>query len=168
MMITRRRMLAGSATIAAIAAAKRAGAAASTGQTGGRNGTMAIIRNGSQPSSRGQRNISRAPFASTRCFQTPDPGRVTGGLVTFEPGERSNWHTHPCGETLIVISGLGWRQCWGEPKQEIRPGDVVWCLSGDKHWHGATAMSHIAIQEHNGDGKVVEWLERVSHEQYLK
>ncbi len=104
-------------------------------------------------------------------FQNPEPSRVTGGLVTFEPGARSNWHTHPRGQTLIVVSGVGWTQCWGEPKQEIRPGDVIWCPPGHKHWHGATAttgMSHIAIQEHNGDGKVVEWLERVSDKQYLE
>lgn len=98
------------------------------------------------------------------------PPLVTGGLVTFEPGARSAWHTHPLGQTLIVVSGCGWTQCWGEPKVEIRPGDVIWCPPGHKHWHGATAttaMSHLAIQEHAGDGKVVEWMEQVTDAQYL-
>jgi len=102
-------------------------------------------------------------------FQSPGPAPVSGALVTFEPGARSAWHTHPCRQTLIVTSGLGWTQCWGEPKQEICPGDVVTCPPGKKHWHGAsatTAMSHIAIQE-SKDGNAVEWLEKVSDEQYL-
>ena len=89
--------------------------------------------------------------------------------VTFEPGARSNWHTHPLGQTLIVTAGCGWTQCEGEPIVEIRAGDVVWCPPGHKHWHGATpttAMTHIAVQEAL-DGKNVEWLERVTDEQYL-
>jgi quercetin dioxygenase-like cupin family protein len=162
-------MLAASAAIAAIAAAKPAVAGMPTGRAKGRNGTMGITRNGSQPSSKGPAEYFTGSVRVDPLFQTPDPSRVTGGLVTFEPGARSNWHTHPLGQTLIVVSGVGWTQCWGEPKHEIRPGDVIWCPPGHKHWHGATAttaMSHIAIQEHNGDGKVVEWLERVSDEQY--
>jgi quercetin dioxygenase-like cupin family protein len=162
-------MLAASAAIAAIAAAKPAVAGMPTGRAKGRNGTMGITRNGSQPSSKGPAEYFTGSVRVDPLFQTPDPSRVTGGLVTFEPGARSNWHTHPLGQTLIVVSGVGWTQCWGEPKHEIRPGDVIGCPPGHKHWHGATAttaMSHIAIQEHNGDGKVVEWLERVSDEQY--
>ena len=88
--------------------------------------------------------------------------------MTFEPGARTAWHTHPLGQTLIVTSGCGWTQCWGEPKEEIRPGDVVWCPPGKKHWHGATAttaMSHIAIVE-KLNGKAVDWMEKVSDEQY--
>jgi quercetin dioxygenase-like cupin family protein len=103
-------------------------------------------------------------------FQAPDPARASGSLVTFEPGARSNWHTHPLGQTLIVTAGLGWTQCWGGPIEEIRPGDVIWCPPGVKHWHGATpatAMSHIAIQERDAQGKVVDWLEKVANEQYL-
>jgi quercetin dioxygenase-like cupin family protein len=117
---------------------------------------MQITRNGSQPSGKGPAEYFTGSVRVDPLFQAPDPGRVTGGLVTFEPGARSNWHTHPRGQTLIVTSGVGWTQCWGEPKQEIRPGDVIWCPPGEKHWHGATlttAMSHIAIQEHTGDGK---------------
>ena len=101
-------------------------------------------------------------------FQAPDPARVTGGSVTFEPGARSAWHTHPLGQTLIVRSGLGWTPCWGGPVEEIRPGDVIWCPPGVKHWHGATpttAMTHIAIQERL-DGKVVDWMEQVSDDEY--
>jgi quercetin dioxygenase-like cupin family protein len=103
-------------------------------------------------------------------FQAPDPARATRGWVTFEPGARSAWHTHPLGQTLIVTSGLGWTQCWGGPIEEIRPGDVIWCPPGVKHWHVATpttAMTHIAIQEHDANGKVVDWMEKVSDEQYL-
>ena len=93
---------------------------------------------------------------------------MSGGHVTFEPGARSAWHTHPVGQTLVITSGLGWVQQWGGPKQEVRAGDVVWFAPGIKHWHGAsasTAMTHIAIQE-AVDGKNVDWLEQVSDEQY--
>lgn len=103
-------------------------------------------------------------------IQAVEPARVAGALVTFEPGARTAWHTHPLGQTLIVMSGLGWAQREGGPIEEIRPGDVVWFSPGEKHWHGATAtngMSHIAVQEAL-DGKVVEWLEQVSDEQYRK
>ena len=97
------------------------------------------------------------------------PAQFGGASVSFEPGARSAWHTHPCGQTLIVTFGLGWTQCWGEPKAEIRPGDVVTCPPGKKHWHGATdktAVTQIAIQEAK-DGKAVEWLEKVTDGQYL-
>ncbi|MDY0884938.1 cupin domain-containing protein [Dongia soli] len=130
---------------------------------------MQIKRNGSQPSVKGPTEYFTGSVRIDPLFQAPEPARVTCALVTFEPGARSNWHAHPLGQTLIVISGIGWTQCAGESKQEIRPGDVIWCPPGHKHWHGATAtnaMSHIAIQEHNGDGKVVDWLEPVSDEQY--
>ena len=103
-------------------------------------------------------------------FEAPEPARVRGASVTFEPGARTAWHTHPLGQTLIVTSGLGWVQRWGGPIEEIRPGDVVRIPPGVKHWHGAspaTGMSHIAIQE-AVDGRNVDWLEQVSDEQYRK
>ncbi len=101
-------------------------------------------------------------------FAAAEPSRLSGGRVTFEPGARSAWHTHPLGQTLIVTSGIGWVQVEGGPKREIREGDVVWTPPGVKHWHGATAttaMTHIAVQEPL-DGKAVEWMEKVSDEQY--
>jgi quercetin dioxygenase-like cupin family protein len=107
--------------------------------------------------------------ASDRAI-TSQPADVRGARVTFEPGARTAWHTHPLGQTLIVTSGLGWAQCEGEAVAEIRPDDVVWFPPGQKHWHGAsptTAMTHIAIQE-AADGKVVEWMEHVTDEQYRK
>jgi quercetin dioxygenase-like cupin family protein len=131
---------------------------------------MEIKRNGSQPSTKGPAEYFTGNVRIDPLFHAPDPARVTGALVTFEPGARSAWHTHPLGQTLIVTSGLGWTQCWGSPIEEIRPGDVVWCPPGVKHWHGATpttAMTHIAIQERDADGKVVDWMEKVSDEQYL-
>lgn len=130
---------------------------------------MTITRVGSQPSSKGSAEYFTGSVRIDPLFRNPEPSEVNGGLVTFEPDARTHWHTHPRGQTLIVVSGVGWAQCWGEPKQEIRPGDVVWFPPDQKHWHGATettAMSHIAIQEHNGEGKVVTWLEPVSDEQY--
>lgn len=129
-----------------------------------------IQRNGTQPSAKGPVENFTGNVRIDPLFQSLDPARASGALVTFEPGARSAWHTHPLGQTLIVISGLGWTQCEGEPKQEIRPGDVITCPPNKKHWHGATpatAMSHIAIQEHDENGKVVEWMEKVSDEQYL-
>jgi quercetin dioxygenase-like cupin family protein len=129
-----------------------------------------IRRSGSQPSQKGPPEYFTGTVRIDPLFAAPEPARVSGGLVTFEPGARSAWHTHPLGQTLIVTAGVGWTQCWGEPRTEIRAGDVIWCPPGHKHWHGATsttAMTHIAIQEHNGDGKVVAWLEKVSDDQYL-
>jgi quercetin dioxygenase-like cupin family protein len=101
-------------------------------------------------------------------FDAPDPRRVSGASVTFEPGARTAWHTHPLGQTLIVTAGFGSVQRWGGPVEEIRPGDVISCPPGEKHWHGATpttAMTYIAIQE-KLDGKAVEWMEKVTDEQY--
>lgn len=131
---------------------------------------MELKRNGSQPSikDRGENFIGNVRVDPL--FQSPGPAQFGGALVTFEPGSRSAWHTHPCGQILIVTAGLGWTQCEGEPKVEIRPGDVITCPSKKKHWHGATAttaMSHIAIQE-SKDGKSVEWLEKVTDEDYLR
>jgi quercetin dioxygenase-like cupin family protein len=101
-------------------------------------------------------------------FDAPDPARVVGASVTFEPGARTAWHTHPLGQTLVVTSGCGRAQRWGDAIEEIRPGDVVWVAPGEKHWHGAsptTAMTHLAVQE-KLNGKTVEWLEQVSVVQY--
>lgn len=128
-----------------------------------------VRRNGSQPSYKGPAENFTGNVRVDPMFQSPGPAQFAGVSVTFEPGARSNWHTHPCGQTLIVTAGLGWTQCWGEERIEIRPGDVVSCPPGKKHWHGATdktAMTHIAIQELK-DGKAVVWLEPVSDAQYL-
>ena len=130
---------------------------------------MEIKRSGSQPSGKGPAEYFTGAVRIDPLFEAPDPARARGASVTFEPGARSAWHTHPLGQTLIVTAGCGLAQTWGGgPVQEIRPGDVVWIPPGEKHWHGATpttAMTHIAIQEQL-DGKVVEWMEKVSDEQY--
>ncbi len=129
---------------------------------------MEIKRSGCQPSARGPVQYFSGDVRIDPLAETPEPSRILAASVTFEPGARTAWHTHPLGQTLIVTSGCGWTQCWGEPKAEIRPGDVVWCPPGTKHWHGATAktaMTHIAIVE-KLDGKAVEWMEHVSDEQY--
>ena len=129
---------------------------------------MDIKRSGSQPSGEGAADFFTGNVRIDPLFEAPDPARARGASVTFEPGARSAWHTHPLGQTLIVTSGCGWVQSDGNPKMEIRAGDVVWCPPKEKHWHGATpttAMTHIAIQEAL-DGKVVEWMEKVSDEQY--
>ena len=130
---------------------------------------MQLKRNGSQPSVKGPAENFTGNVRVDPLFQSPGPAQFAGALVTFEPGARSAWHTHPCGQTLIIAAGRGWPQCEGEAKVEIRPGEVVTCPVNKKHWHGATpttAMSHIAIQE-SKDGKAVEWLEKVTDEQYL-
>jgi quercetin dioxygenase-like cupin family protein len=129
---------------------------------------MEIKRNGAQPSGRGPAEYFTGTVHIDPLFEAPDPARVRGASVTFEPGARTAWHTHPLGQTLIVTAGLGWAQRWGGPIEEIRPGDVVWFAPGEKHWHGATAktaMTHIAVQEALG-GSAVAWLEHVSDEQY--
>ncbi len=103
-------------------------------------------------------------------FSGTDPSRMSCACVTFDPGARSAWHTHPCGQTLIVVSGRGFVQAWGGPIREIRPGDVIWTRPGEKHWHGAapdSSMAHIAVQEAL-DGKVVDWMEKVTDEEYGK
>ncbi len=127
-----------------------------------------ITRAGSQPSNKGPSDWFTGTVRVDPLFPARDPSRTSAGLVTFEPGARTAWHTHPAGQNLLVTSGFGRAQREGGPIEEIRPGDVVWFPAGLKHWHGAspaTAMSHIAIAEHR-DGKVVEWLEKVSDEQY--
>jgi quercetin dioxygenase-like cupin family protein len=129
---------------------------------------MEIKRAGTQPSVKGPADWFTGSVRIDPLFQPPAPARGYGASVTFEPGARTAWHTHPLGQTLIVTAGCGRVQCWDEPGAEIRPGDVVWIPPGVKHWHGAastTAMTHIAIQEQL-DGKAVEWLEHVSDEQY--
>jgi quercetin dioxygenase-like cupin family protein len=129
---------------------------------------MEIKRAGSQPSAKGPTDWFTGTVRIDPLFQAPDPALVQGANVTFEPGARTAWHTHPLGQTLIVTAGCGRAQRWGGPIEEIRPGDVVWFAPDEKHWHGAaptTAMTHIAIQE-KLKGKVVEWMEHVSDEQY--
>lgn len=131
---------------------------------------IVVTRNGSQPSVKGSAATFTGSVRSEALFDAVPPSRASGGLVTFEPGARSAWHTHPLGQTLVVTSGKGWVQQEGGARVEISPGDVIWTPPGVKHWHGATAatgMSHIAIQEAL-DGKRVEWLERVTDEQYGK
>ena len=129
---------------------------------------MEIKRSGSQPSGKGPADWFTGTVRIDPLFTAPAPARVAGAAVTFEPRARTAWHTHPLGQTLIVISGLGWAQREGASIEEIRPGDVVWFPPGEKHWHGATAttaMMHIAIQE-SLNGKAVEWMEHVTDEQY--
>ncbi len=130
---------------------------------------MEIKRCGSQPSGKGVPEYFAGAVRLDPLFEAPDPARVRGASVTFEPGARTAWHTHPLGQTLIVTSGCGWAQRWGGPIEQIRPGDVIWFSPGEKHWHGATAttaMTHIAIQEQL-NGRTVDWMEQVSDEQYL-
>ena len=129
---------------------------------------MDIKRSGSQPSGKGPSDYFTGAVRIDPLFEAPEPARVRAARVTFEPGARTAWHTHPLGQTLIVTSGLGRAQRWGGPIEEIRPGDVVWFPPGEKHWHGATpttVMTHIAIQEAQ-NSKVVDWMEKVSDEQY--
>ena len=131
---------------------------------------MEIKRAGSQPSGRGPAEWFTGAVRVDPLLQSSEPARVQGASVTFEPGARTAWHTHPLGQTLIVTGGCGWTQRDGGPVEEIRPGDVLWIAPGEKHWHGATpstAMSHIAIHE-NLDGRTVDWLEHVSDDQYRR
>lgn len=129
---------------------------------------MRIQRNGSQQSQKGPTDWFTGSVRIDPLTIAPDP-RFGVASVTFEPGARTAWHTHPLGQTLIVTAGLGWTQCQGEPVVEIRPGDVIWCPPGHRHWHGASpnsAMTHIAIQE-SLDGRMVEWMEHVPDAEYL-
>ena len=129
---------------------------------------MEIKRSGSQPSVSGPADYFTGAVRIDPLFDASEPARVFGASVTFEPGARTAWHTHPLGQTLIVTSGLGWVQREGGPVEEIRPGDVIWFPPGEKHWHGAsatTAMTHIAIVE-KLDGKSADWMEQVGEEQY--
>ncbi len=130
--------------------------------------TLEIKRSGSQPSGKGPVEYFTGTVRIDPLFAAADPARAVGASVTFEPGARTAWHTHPLGQTLIVTAGSGRAQRWGGPIEEIRPGDVIWFAPGEKHWHGAattTAVTHIAIQERL-DGKTVDWMEKVSDEQY--
>lgn len=130
---------------------------------------MEIKRNGSQASGRGPAEWFTGAVRLDQPFAATEPARVSGAVVTFEPGARTAWHTHPLGQTLVVTSGLGWAQKDGGEREEIRPGDVVWFSPGERHWHGATAttaMTHVAIQERL-DGKTVDWMEHVTDAQYL-
>jgi quercetin dioxygenase-like cupin family protein len=160
--ITRRNVLiAGS--IAALAGADRTLAKT-------KESNMEIKRNGSQPSRKGPAEWFTGSVRIDPLFQAPDPARAGACSVTFEPGARTAWHTHPLGQTLIITAGLGWVQREGGPIEEVRPGDVVWFPPDLKHWHGATpttAMTHIAVQE-SIDGKNVDWMEKVSDDQYRK
>lgn len=131
---------------------------------------MEIRRVGLQASGKGPTDWFTGTVRVDPLFQAPEPARVSGAHVTFEPGARTAWHTHPLGQTLIVTFGCGCAQREGGPIEEIRPGDVVWFAPGEKHWHGATprtAMTHIAVQE-SLNGKTVDWLEKVTDEQYRK
>jgi len=131
---------------------------------------MILKRAGSQPSLKGPEQFFTGTVRIDPLNSPPEPARAGSAYVTFEPGARSAWHTHPLGQTLIVTSGVGWTQCEGEGIVEIRAGDIIWCPPDHKHWHGATpttAMTHIAIQEAQG-AKVVAWMEKVTDEEYLK
>ena len=129
---------------------------------------MEIKRVGSQPSNKGSSDYFTGAVRIDPLLQPIAPARAVAASVTFEPGARTAWHTHPLGQTIIVTAGVGRAQHWGGPIEEIRPGDVIWFPPGEKHWHGAapsTAMTHIAVHEQL-DGKTVEWLEHVTDEQY--
>lgn len=129
---------------------------------------MNIQRNGSRAPEVGPTAYFTGAVQLDRLVDAPTPARVAAASVTFAPGARTAWHTHPLGQTLIVTAGRGWAQQWGGPVEEILPGDVIWFPPGEKHWHGATpttAVTHLAIQE-KLDGKAVEWLEQVTDEQY--
>lgn len=132
------------------------------------DGELKITRNGEQPANKGAADNFTGSVRVETLFRAGEPARASGGFVTFEPGARTVWHTHPLGQTLIVTAGVGRVQRWGGPVEEIRPGDVVWIPPHTKHWHGATAtssMTHIAIAEQLG-GTSVDWLEQVSEAQY--
>jgi quercetin dioxygenase-like cupin family protein len=131
---------------------------------------MNITRVGSQPSIQGPADWFTGAVRIDTPFKGNDPARVTGAIVTFEPGARTAWHTHPLGQTLLVTAGCGWAQREGGPVEEIHPGDIVWFAPGEKHWHGAaptTAMTHVALQEVL-EGKAVHWMEKVTDDQYRR
>jgi quercetin dioxygenase-like cupin family protein len=164
MMIARRRALAWGTGFIALATNL------SFAQPLERNIVMQIRHAGSQPSAKGPADYFTGTVRVDPMFPATAPSRVSGGHVTFEPGARSNWHTHPLGQTLIITSGLGWVQREGGSIEEVRPGDTVWFPPGLRHWHGAsptTAMTHIAVQEAL-EGKNVDWLEPVSNDQYRR
>jgi len=129
---------------------------------------MQIIRNGSKPSLQGTDAHFTGTVRIETLFHVDDPSHITGGVVTFEPGARTHWHTHPAGQALYVLSGVGWTQCEGSPRTEIRAGDVVTCPCNRRHWHGASdsfPMAHLAITE-KLNGEVVKWMEPVTDAQY--
>ena len=129
---------------------------------------MQITRSGASPSQKGPADYFTGQVRIDSRFSTTAPARTGGATVTFEPGARTAWHTHPLGQTLLITSGLGWVQVEGGPREEVRPGDIVWFPPGERHWHGATAasaMSHIAIAEAL-DGRSVDWMEKVTDAQY--
>jgi quercetin dioxygenase-like cupin family protein len=131
---------------------------------------MGITRAGTHPSQTPSAEYFIGTVRLDPIFSASEPAKAKGGLVTFAPGARTNWHTHPLGQTIIITTGIGWVCFWGEKVEEVRPGDVVWFPPGVKHWHGASptnGMSHIAISEHI-DGKTVDWMERVTDEQYQR
>jgi len=134
----------------------------------GKAPAMVVQRNGTVPSAKGPEQFFSGPVRVDMLYQPQGPTRASVGAVTFEPGSRSAWHTHPLGQALIVTAGTGWVQEEGGTKIEMRPGDVIWCPPGIKHWHGATAttgVTHLAVTEAL-DGKNVQWMEKVSDEQY--
>ena len=156
--------------LAALAAAKAAGAQAPPAETKESKITMEITRSGSQPSTKGPPEYFTGSVRVDPLFRPHDPARTSGAYVTFEPGARTAWHTHPLGQTLIITAGSGWVQREGGAIEDVRPGDVVWFPAGLKHWHGATpatAMTHIAITE-TLNGNNVDWMEKVSDDQYRK
>ncbi len=129
---------------------------------------MTISRNGSRPAELGEQEYYTGAVRTEPLLAAPAPARVRVLSVTFAPGARTAWHTHPFGQTLVVTDGAGWAQRWNGPREDIHPGDVIWFPPGEKHWHGATSctpLTHIAIVEHL-DGTFVQWLERVTDEQY--
>ena len=130
---------------------------------------MTVIRSGSQAPVKGPEDYFTGNVTIRWQFSREEPARLAGALVSFDAGARSAWHSHPLGQTLVVTEGTGWHQCEGEPREEIRAGDIVFCEPNRRHWHGATpgsSMSHIALQEAL-DGKVVTWMEKVTDEEYL-
>ena len=170
-MITRRNMFAAAGGLSAVTACSMlsGGAHAQVTPQQGSN-AMKITRGNSQASRKGPAEYFTGTVRVDSPFSAPPPARVSGGTVTFEPGARTAWHTHPLGQTIIITAGCGWVQVEGGSKEEVRPGDIVWFPPGIRHWHGATAtqgMTHIAIAEAL-DGKVVDWMEKVSDDQYGK
>jgi quercetin dioxygenase-like cupin family protein len=164
-MITRRNMLVATAASTAVASAARAQISPQQGSN-----AMRITRGSSQHSRKGPAEFFTGSVRIDAPFSGQAPARVSGATVTFEPGARTAWHTHPLGQTLIITAGCGWVQVEGDAKEEVRPGDSVWFPPNTRHWHGATAtqgMTHIAITEVL-DGKNVDWMEKVSDDQYGK
>jgi quercetin dioxygenase-like cupin family protein len=162
-MITRRGILAASGGLVALATELNPAAA-----QGEKKDTMKITRSNSQPSQKGPAEHFTGSVRVDGRFRGTEPARAGGAFVTFDPGARTAWHTHPLGQTLIITMGCGWVQVEGGPREEVLPGDVVWFPPGAKHWHGATAtqgMTHLAISEAL-DGKTVDWMEKVSDQQY--